>query len=159
MTPPDAAPLPGADTIEPEKALPAPPVFLTRDQLVGDTKGWLEEAVVEVEGVGKVLVGELTGMDRAQIVSLQAQNLRRDKVDLASYQKQVLAKGILDPSSPPGARTPLLRGSDMDALMKKGGRKIGIIVDKIEELSGLKADAVSRAEGDSEETLSSDGSS
>ena len=138
------------------------PRFLTRDELLSPPA--LDERIVTLDGFGDVLCGEMTGEQRGNILSEQAQDTQAGedgkpgKVDLMSFQRKVLAAGILDPESPREARVPLLRAADVGVLMKKlGGSKVDLLLTAIMELSGMvKAEAV---KGNSPATPSgSDGS-
>lgn len=112
--------------------------------------GKLAERVLLVDGLGRVLIGELSGADRADIIEKQAVAYQDKKLAVKSYQRDLLMRGILDPSSPEGARTPLFRAADMDQVMRVGGAKIAKIVAAVEELSGLGAAAQKSAEGNSD---------
>ena len=122
--------------------------------------GKLREAELEVEGLGKVLLSEITGTARAQIMSTQSQGLLADakKIDAVAYQRSLLLSGVVDPASPAGARVPLFSVGDIDRVMKIGGRTISKIVDKIEELSALGTYQGS-AEGNSSPTQNGAGTS
>lgn len=127
--------------------------FLSRDDLLKAASN-RDEETVEIPGLGKVLVGEIGGDDRASITSKQAAAYQENRIDIGSYQKSLIRVGVLDPSSPPDARLPLLRPADVDAVMKLGAGKVKLIVDAIERLSGMDAAALTRAEGNSVTTAS-----
>lgn len=112
-------------------------VFLSRDELLSPPA--LDEKEVTFEGWGKVLCGELSGDDRAGVTEKQARAMRDGADDvIKGYQKALLSKGVLDPESPEGARTPLLRDADVTVLMHKlGGSRVRELVATIEQLSGL----------------------
>lgn len=127
---------------------------LTRDGLLQQA-GKLREELVALAEAGDVLVRELTGADRAEIVQAQAEAYQDKKVDIAGYQKRILLAGITDADSPAGNRQPLLRPDDADRLMQLGGGVIATLVKAIERLSGLGQDAEKSAEGNSAPTPSS----
>jgi hypothetical protein len=104
-----------------------------------------------------VLVRELTGGERAELITLQAEAYQQGSLKIKAYEQKLLLAGIADPSSPKGARQPLLKKGDDDQIMKLGSSKVAQLVTEIESLSGLGAGALTRAEGNSE-TTPSDGS-
>lgn len=128
--------------------------------MIGD----LDEAEVPIvlhDGkVLTILVRELTGDERAELITLQAEALhKRGELEIRKYEQKLLYAGIADPESPRTARQPLLRAGDVDSLMKLGASKTQVLVTKIEELSGMGAGALVRAEGNSETTPSDDSTS
>ena len=140
---------------------------LDRDAFMSALARGLTEKEIDVQSFGRVLIGELSGDDRAKIMNADAKYLAfgsdgslSGMMDIAQHQRQVLLVGVLDPDSPPGARTPLLHPGDIDAVMRKlGGSKVKFIVDEIEVLSGLGAGGISSAEGNSAATPSGAGTS
>ncbi len=127
--------------------------FLSRDDLLKAASA-RDEEIVEIPSLGKVLVGEIGGDDRALITSRQASAYQENRIDIGSYQKSLLKVGVLDPTSPPDARLPLLRPADVDAVMKLGAGKVKLLIDAIERLSGMDVAALQRAEGNSAKTAS-----
>jgi hypothetical protein len=126
--------------------------FVSRDEWLNQA-GILKEEEHYVDGFGYLLLSEVTGDVRADIVSSQSQGLLADKksIDAKQYQRQLIMAGVVDPSSPEGARLPMFRPGDMDRVMKLGGSKIAEIVDVIEKLSSL-GQYGGAAEGNSEIT-------
>lgn len=123
--------------------------FLSRDDLLKAVSLRAEE-IVDVPGLGKVLCGEIGGDVRAALIGKMASDAQGQRdYDRVAYEKRLLLGGILDPSSPPDARTPLLRSADADALMKLGAAKVQALVSAVERLSGMGPDAIQRAEGNS----------
>lgn len=133
--------------------------FVSRESWLAQA-GKLREAEHTVEGLGKLLLSELTGGARAAIQTNQSTGLLADlkRIDVSAYQRALLLQGVMDPSSPVGDRKPLFSAGDMDAVMKVGGAKIESVIDKLEELSGLGKSQAS-AEGNSPATPSSAGTS
>lgn len=133
--------------------------YVSRDEWL-NLAGHLKEEEHTVEGLGTLLLSEIAGDVRADIVAAQSVGLLADqkKIDAKAYQRTLLQHGVVDPSSPQGARTSLFRPGDMDRVMKLGGGKIAEIVDKIEKLSGLGQYA-GAAEGNSETSLNGDSTS
>jgi hypothetical protein len=134
--------------------------FLSRDAWLAQS-GKFKEKEITVEGLGKVLLMEISGAARAAIQSQQSAGLLSDvkRIDAASYQRALLLAGVADPSSPEGARKPMFTAGDMDRVMGIGGSKIEVIVSELETLSGMGAGAVASAEGNSEGTPSGAGTS
>lgn len=100
----------------------------------------LAEAVVEVEGLGKVIVREVTARIRAELMTMQSKGLIAEvgkMIDHLAAQKLLLEHGVVDPASPQGARQPLFKAGDIDQVMSLGASKVEKIIDKIEELSRL----------------------
>lgn len=126
--------------------------FLSRDDWLNQA-GVLKEEELEVEGFGLLLLSEITGDARAEIVGHQSVGLLADqrKIDAKAYQRSLILAGVVDPSSPKGDRKPMFRPGDMDRVMKIGGGKIAEIVDAVEKLSALGA-YTGAAEGNSEAT-------
>lgn len=124
--------------------------FVSRDEWL-NLAGHLKEEVHYVEGLGKLLLSEIAGDVRAEIVAEQSVGLLADKkkIDAKQYQRTLLLNGVVDPNSPVGARASLFRPGDLDRVMKLGGGKIAEIVDHIEKLSGL-GQYSGAAEGNSE---------
>lgn len=134
--------------------------YVSRDGWLAQS-GKFKEEEIEVDGLGKVLLMEISGTVRAQIQSQQSRGLLADarSVDAVSYQRALLLAGVADPKSPEDARTPLFQKGDMDRVMGIGGGKIQQIVDVLEKLSGLGAGAVASAEENSGPTPSAAGTS
>ncbi len=105
----------------------------------------------------KLLIREITGKERADLITLQAAAYQKGELDMVNYEKKMLLAGIIDPESPEGARQPLLRSADADSLMGIGASKVQKLVSKIELLSGMGVEAQTRVEGNSA-TTPSDGS-
>ena len=153
-----------ADTVE------APPVapdettatvvetkFASRDDFL-NAAGRFDEEELTIDGIGTLLLSEISGHARAEILGTMAMGLQADpesgekgKLDTAGYQRALLLNGVVDPSSPPGARKPLFREADMDRVMKVGGAKIQAAAEAIERLSKMGRWSVS-AEGNSGRT-------
>lgn len=135
--------------------------FLTREQLLNPPP--LDEEIVSLAGFGDVLCGELSGDQRATINERQTKLYQEGEVNIKGYQHQLLALGLLDPESPEGARTPLLREGDIPGLMHKlGGSKLRDLIAAIERLSGMGVNAVKVADetkGNSEAPASAAGTS
>ncbi len=114
--------------------------FASREDWFG-AAGKLAEEFVHVEGIGKLLLSEVTGEVRADIMSDQSAVLLTEgpnkKLDQKSYHKKLLLAGVVEPSSPPESRLPFFRPGDVDRAMKVGGAKIAKVIDVIERLSGL----------------------
>lgn len=127
--------------------------FVSRDEWLNNA-GVLKEEEREIAGLGLLLLSEITGDARAEIVGVQSEGLLADrrKIDAKAYQRALILAGVVDPSSPRGARMPMFRPGDLDRVMKIGGGKIADIVDAIEKLSALGQYA-GAAEGNSEGTL------
>src|SRR3990167_6296144 len=77
--------------------------LLTRDGLL-QKAGDLAEEVLELPRLGKLLLLELTGADRALILQSQAEAYQDKRVDVIGYQRKILLAGIVDPLSPKGNR-------------------------------------------------------
>lgn len=114
-----------------------------RDAFLGHS-GKLREDTVLVDGLGPVLVKELNGFERAEVIETQATT--RGRVDVKGYQRLLLLYGLADPESPDGARTPLLRKEDLDQAMRLGAAAIERLCERVEQLSGLSVDAEALAE-------------
>jgi hypothetical protein len=112
--------------------------FLSREDWLNQA-GVLREKEHYVEGLGLLLLSEITGDARADIVGRQSVGLLADnkKIDAKDYQRSLIQAGVVDPDSPKGDRKPMFRFGDMDRVMKIGGAKIAEIVDEIEKLSAL----------------------
>lgn len=129
--------------IESPPVTEAQPAPVGRDAFLGHS-GKLREDLVEIRGLGPVLVKELNGIERAEVIETQATGSRG--VDVKGYQRMLLLYGLADPESPEGARTPLLRKEDLDQAMRLGAAAIERLCERIEELSGLSVDAEALAE-------------
>lgn len=134
--------------------------FVTRDAWLAQA-GKFREDTLTVDGLGKLLLVELSGVARASIQAQQSAGLLGDvkRVDVGAYQRAVLLAGVADPSSPAESRRPLFQQGDMDKVMQIGGGKIALVVEAIERLSGLDVGAVKSAEGNSDGTPSDAGTS
>lgn len=128
--------------------------FVSRDSWL-NLAGVLKEEEHNVEGLGLLLLSEITGDVRADIVAAQSVGLLADqkKIDAKTYQRTLIQNGVVDPESPKGARSPMFRPGDMDSVMKLGGSKIAEIIDVIERLSSL-GQYSGVAEGNSDSTPS-----
>jgi hypothetical protein len=107
----------------------------------------------------KLLVREITGKERADLITLQAAAYQKGELDMVNYERKMLIAGIIDPESPEGARQPLLKSGDADALMGLGASKVALLVAKIEELSAMGVVNQTRVEGNSATTPSGDSTS
>ena len=145
------------DTKAPEAKAP---VFATRDNWL-TSAGKLNEEEKNIEGIGLMLLSEIGADVRAEIlteqqsVALFAEGAAK-KLDRKWYEKKILLAGVLDPTSPEGARLPLFKPGDMDTVMRNGGAKIAEVVDSIEKLS-LMGRYVQSAEGNSNGATNSGG--
>ena len=137
---------------EPKLGTPASNGYADRATLLA-LGGELEEATVTIARKGKpsltLLIRELTGDERADLITKQAAAYQAGKVEIKQYQQDLMVAGIADPASPEGARLPLLKSGDAGAIMKLGGSKVKIICDAIQELSGMTPEAQADAEGNS----------
>lgn len=121
----------------------------------------LDEEWLDIEGLGKVLVSEVTAKARAEIMTIQSTSLLTEvgkSVDHLGNQKTLLLAGVLDPASPEGARRPLFHKDDIDKVMEIGASKVAAIIDAIERLSKLGRYTAS-AEGNSAPAPTGAGSS
>lgn len=129
---------------EPETVAGPPAVqprkFASRDDVL-DAAGRFAEEEHEIEGIGWLLLSELSGEARAKVLGKMGMAIEDGKlVDPAwtsAYQRLVLLHGVVDPSSAAGARLPLFREGDMDRLMRLGGSKITEAVAVVERLSKM----------------------
>lgn len=114
--------------------------FASRAQIL-DAAGVFAEEEHDLEGVGKLLLSEISGAARAKILGQMATAIEGNKLADPSwttkYQKTLLQAGIVDPESPAGNRNPMFREGDLDRLMQLGGAKIQDVVDAIERLSRM----------------------
>ena len=137
---------------------PAAPGFASRTDIL-DAAGRFAEEEHDLEGVGKLLLSEISGATRAEILGQMATAIEGNKLTdpawTTKYQKTLLRAGVVDPASPVGARTPMFREGDLDRLMQIGGAKLSGVVDAIEKLSRMGRYQES-AEGNSEATPSVD---
>lgn len=122
-----------------EKLDKAPAAPVSRAALLARA-GKLREDHVDVPGLGKVLVRELSGAARAKLIQGQAQASRTGIPDVQAYQKELLLNGLIDPDSPEDARQPLLEKADLDTVMQLGASAIDALCTRIEQLSGLSVD-------------------
>ena len=139
MSPPSTKTPPAAEAVA-VAAEPALNGFASRTDILG-AAGHFAEEEHELEGVGKLLLSEISGAARAEILGQMATAIEGEKLTdptwTSKYQKTLLRHGIVDPSSPPAARTPLFKEGDLDAVMQLGGGKLGKIIDAIERLSRM----------------------
>jgi hypothetical protein len=133
--------------------------FLSRDEWLNQA-GVLKEEEKYVDGLGWLLLSEITGDARADIVGRQSVGLLAEnrKIDAKDYQRSLILAGVVDPSSPKGDRKPMFRPADMDKVMRVGGGKIAEVVDAIEQLSALGS-YQGAAEGNSATTPNGGGTS
>jgi hypothetical protein len=133
--------------------------YLSRTELLGFANKLKEETRV-IDGLGTLLLSEVTAAVRADLIGQQATGMMADqkKFDRKGYEKTLVQAGVMDPASPPGGRVTLFRPGDMDQVFKIGGQKIADIVDVIERLSSL-GEYSGAAEGNSEATPSDAGTS
>lgn len=110
-----------------------------RNEILGRS-GKLAEREVDADGV-TYIVRELTGLERAAVIGLQAQARINGKVDLEGFTKELLRLGVVDPTSPEGAREPAFTDADMDTVMRNGAGFLEKLTEAIEDLSGLGVDA------------------
>lgn len=126
--------------------------FVNRNEFLS-AAGKLAEKEIEVEDIGWVIVSELTADERADVIGKQATMLNsKNELDVKSYQRSMLMYGLVDPESPPGKRTKMLRPGDVNEMMRIGGGKLQILIDAIERLSAMGRHS-ELAEGNSETTL------
>jgi hypothetical protein len=135
------------------------PVYLTRDAMLSAANK-LKEETKNVEGLGTLLLSEITAETRADLIGQQATGMMADtkKFDRKGYERTLIQAGVMDPQSPPGGRSTLFRPGDMDRVMRIGGGKIAEIIDTIERLSSL-GQYSGAAEGNSETTPNGAGTS
>lgn len=153
-----AKPAPTKVDVAAPPAEAAAPGFASRGDILAAAGRFAEEEH-DLEGVGKLLLSEISGAARAKILGQMATAIEGNKLTdptwTTKYQKTLLQAGVVDPSSPPGARNPMFseKGGDLDILMQLGGSKLAGVVDAIEKLSRMGRYQES-AEGNSETTLS-----
>lgn len=112
---------------------------LSPQQLLAAAEKGREETIVDVPGLGPVLIGEISGTERADILSHQVELARKDRVDVKGYQRKLLLSSMLDPTSPEGERTPAFTSNaEASTFMQLGGGKIRHLVDEIERFSGMQ---------------------
>ena len=121
---------------------------LSRDAFLAHV-GRLAEELVDVPAMGKVLVRELSGRARAEVLQLLAPAASGGKADIGAYQKMLLENGLIDPESPKDERRPLLDVTNRDKVMELGASKVEALCKAIERLSGLDAKAAESAEKNS----------
>lgn len=133
--------------------------FLSREDWLNQA-GLLAEEEHYVEGLGWLLLSEISGDARADIVGRQSVGLLAEsrRIDAKDYQRSLLLAGVVDPGSPKGDRRPMFRPGDMDKVMRVGGAKIADVVDAIERLSALGG-YQGAAEGNSDSIQSGAGTS
>lgn len=126
--------------------------FVSRDEWLNQA-GVLREEEHHIEGLGWLILSEITGDARAEIVGHQSVGLLAEhkKIDAKAYQRSLIMAGTVDPASPPGNRNPMFRPGDMERVMKLGGGKVADIIDVIERLSAL-GNYAAAAEGNSDST-------
>jgi hypothetical protein len=136
---------------------------LTPQQLLDAAAKGRDEKLVDVPGLGPVLIGEISGTDRADILSTQVDQARANTIDVKGYQRRLLAGSVLDPTSPPEERRGAFSSmAEAASFMRLGGGKIRHLIDAIEEFSGMQAKpeaAVEAGKDDSSSTLSDSGTS
>lgn len=136
-------------------------IALTPQQLLAAAQEGREEKVVAVPGLGDVLIGEISGIDRADILSAQVAQAQAETFDVKGYQRKLLLASVLDATSPEGERTlAFTSNAEASTFMRLGGSKIRALIDAIEEFSGMQAkakDAVDAGKDDSKSTPSSPG--
>lgn len=130
MSSPDTTTAPEAADAAPEKK------FASREDWLG-AAGKLAEVEHYIEGIGWLVLSEITGEARAEIVGASATALNEGRLDIKNYQKALLQHGVVDPASPAGDRKPFFRAGDLDRVMRVGGKKITAIVEEIEKLSAM----------------------
>ncbi len=139
MSPASTKTPPAAET-DLEQPVPVANGFASRAQIL-DAAGSFAEEEHDLEGVGKLLLSEISGAARANILGQMATAIEGNKLTDPSwttkYQKTLLQHGVVDPASPAGARVPLFKDGDMDRLMQLGGAKIQDVVDAVERLSRM----------------------
>lgn len=160
------SPAPDAPTLI-EDAPPAPPPvapkpdasvkFASRDDWIGAAGKFAEEEYT-IDGIGLVLLSEISGAARADILGTMATALQPDpetkekgRLDTTAYQRALLLAGVVDPVSPAGDRRPLFRAGDMELVMRVGGAKVQTACEVIERLSKMGRWQTD-AEGNSEAT-------
>jgi hypothetical protein len=132
-------------------------VYASRDDLL-NAAGKLAEEELYVEEIGWLLLSEISGDARADIVGQSASAMQKGELDVKSYQRALLLAGVVDPSSPVGNRRPLFRPGDIDRIMKIGSQKLLSIIDTVEKLSAM-GQYQGGVEGNSETTPSAAGTS
>lgn len=105
---------------------------LSRDAFLAHV-GKLAEELIDVPGLGRVLVRELTGADRAKVLNALAPAAAGEKPDLGLYQKMLLRFGLIDPND----GQPLLDMATVEKAMQLGASKVEALCSAIERLSGL----------------------
>lgn len=141
-----------------EAAEEAPKVFASRQDFL-DAAGKLAEEEKHIESIGWLILREITGEDRAKQIGASVKAMNDDgNVDIKGYQQALLLAGVVDPTSPPGARRPLFAEGDLDRVMKVGAGKLAEVIDVIERLSRL-GKYLPGAEGNSGPTPSAAGTS
>jgi hypothetical protein len=106
--------------------------------------GRFKEEELEVEGIGRLVLSEISGDARADIIGTMAMALQpntetgeKGTLDTKGYQRSLLLAGVVDPTSAAGSRVPLFKIGDLAEVMRVGGAKITAICDVIERLSML----------------------
>jgi hypothetical protein len=104
--------------------------------------GKLAEAEVDVDGE-TWLIRELPGSARNQAIAVLGQGRMQATpvFELDKYQRILLLHGLVDPSSPEGARKPLLDRKDLEAAMGLGSQVLDPLIEGIEQLSALSQEA------------------
>lgn len=123
---------------------------LSRDAFLSHV-GDLAEELVDVAGVGKVLARELTGAQRAKVLTALAPAAQGGSPDIAEYQKLLLRLGLIDPAD----GKPLLDIATAEKAMELGASKVEALCSAVERLSGLSGKAAESAEKNSETTPNS----
>lgn len=124
-------------------ALPDAVQFASRDDFL-NAAGKFAEETFHVDGIGNLLLSEISGEARADILGSMASALQSDpttgekgKLDTNGYQRRLLLAGVVDANSPEGDRKPLFKAGDLDRVMKVGGAKIQTVCGAIERLSKM----------------------
>lgn len=123
---------------------------LSRDAFLAHV-GELAEELVDVAGLGKVLVRELTGKQRAKVLETLAPAAQGGKPDIGLYQKTLLQLGLIDPAD----GQPLLDMASVERAMELGASKVEALCSAVERLSGLSGKAPESAEKNSPATQTS----
>lgn len=127
---------------------------LSRDAFLSHV-GQLAEEVIDVAGLGRVLVRELTGAQRAQVLTALAPAAQGAAPDIGEYQKLLLRLGLIDPAD----GKPLLDLATVERAMDLGASKVEALCSAVERLSGLSGKAPESAEKNSATTESSSSTS
>lgn len=127
---------------------------LSRDAFLSHV-GQLAEEVIDVAGLGRVLVRELTGAQRARVLTALAPAAQGAAPDIGEYQKLLLRLGLIDPAD----GKPLLDLATVEKAMDLGASKVEALCSAVERLSGLSGKAPESAEKNSATTENSSSTS